>query len=345
MQPASPSPAELRELVEAAIRFRDAEPWSHVTDDQVFGLLDPEQDELGYVCIAGHSGLEQGLNVFPGPEGHRTLLRMQHEWLPEDTDDMLLVVRNILCTFMQPADLLDIDRQLLRTAGVAPRSGASWPQFISHEPGYASWTVNGAEARLLRAAFEQSLIVARRLERDPDLLERGMPGEYLVRAIDDEGAPGSWTDCWMRPPRTRDLRAPDLDDVTAGRLARLPLAENREWEVDAVTGIGRLAESAAVRPRVLRTLTVVERGSGYMHGAEVFEAPDFAAQVAGLFIRLVLSIGHRPRRILVRDYHLRNLLARAAKAMDCRLQRVLYLPLIERAQALLRERRAAAVHR
>ncbi len=104
-----------------------------------------------------------------------------------------------------------------------------------------------------------------------------------------------------------------------------------------MTGLGRLAERPSVRPRVLRTLTIIERGSGFMHDTDALPAPDFVRDVTRLFAERVLSIGHRPRRILVRDYDLRQLLAGVAKSMDCKLLRVHCLARIEAAQELLRE--------
>jgi len=347
MQPAPPTPAEFHELVEAAIRFREVAPWQHVADDQVFGVLDVERDEVAYASILGQQNFAHGLSLFPGATGLASLRRMQFELLPEDTDDILLEMRSLICVYAPTAGLGQRDRLLLELAGFELQLSEVWPYFISHEPGYASWTVSGAEARLLRTALEQALIMAQALAQDPTLLERGHPGEFLVRAPDDPPASGAWTEWWMRPPDTRDLRAPALDELTSARLSRLPRVTNCEWEVDAMTGLGHLAERPSVRPRVLRTLTIIERGSGFMHDTDALPAPDFVRDVTRLFVDRVLSIGHRPRRILVRDYDLRQLLAGVAKAMDCKLLRIQYLPRIESAQQLLRERmnarRAAAL--
>jgi hypothetical protein len=337
MQPAPPTPAEFRELVEAAIRFRESTPWEQVADDQVFGVLDPEADEIGYASIVGQQGLTHGLTLFPGQSGLASLRRMQFELLPENRDDVLLEMRSLLCTYEPTTTLGSRDRLLLELAGFELRRGEVWPCFVSHEPGYGSWTVNGAEARLLTIALDQALLMARALAQDSLLLDRGHPGEFLVRTPVDLPASGAWTDCWMRPPDTRDIRASQLDELTSARLARLPRIADCEWEVDAMTGLGLFAERPSVRPCVLRTLTIIERGSGFMHNSDAFPAPDFVRDVARLFTERVLSIGYRPRRILVRDYDLRELLAEVAKSMDCKLLRVQYLPRIEAAQKLLRE--------
>ena len=339
MQPAPPTSAEIHALVESANRFREAAPWLHVSDEQVFGILDPEHDEIAYAVISGPPAIACGLSLFPGSAGLATLRRMQFELLPDDTDDLLIQTRSLICAFTSSETLEPRDRRFLEGAGLRLHRGESWPYFISHEPGYGSWTVSGAEARLFRIALDQSLVMAEAIMDDPTLLEQGSPGEFLVRVLEDESAIGAWSGRWMRPPDTRDLCPPKLDEVTAARLARMPFAEAREWEVDAVTGMGLLAEGESVRPRVLRVLTVIERGTAYMHDAEVLEAPEFNDRVAGLFVEQALAIGYRPRRILVRDYALRNLLARVARAMNSKLFRLQYLPLIEQAQTLLRERR------
>lgn len=332
--PAEPSPIEARTLVDAAERFRRAAPWRRIRDEQVFGLIDPETNELALSVICGGEGLLRGLSLFPGTAGWTTLARMQFETFPEDTDTMLLETRWLSCHFVPRSILGRRDRDLLERAEHRARRASELPQFVSYEPGYASWSVSGAEARLLRMALEQSLVVAAAVREDPDLLLRCHPGEYLVRVRDNTN-PEHWTHTYRRPPNTRDIRSPALDELTKARLARLPVSE-REWEVDAITGAGHIAEHEGTRPRVLRTLVVLDRETGYMHGADAFEAPDFHQRVVELFIARVLAIGERPRRILVRDHALRELISVVAKALGSKLLRIHYARWLDEAEQSLR---------
>jgi hypothetical protein len=321
-----PTPSEFHDLVVAALRFRDAAPWKSVGDDQVFGILDRASDEIVYVSILGNGGLEFGVTLFPGGEGLKTLDWMQFDLLPADTHELLLQIRSIACVFVPSTRMTPQDRRLLREAGFTRGRAGLMPQFVSYLPGFASWTVSGAEARLLVTCMAQSLAMVRELAEDPDLLERGHPGEYLVRV--PVGPPGEpeWVSRWLPRPITRDLRPPALDEVTLARLSQLPRAPLEEWEVDAITGLGLIAESPSARPRVLRSLMILDRKSLFIHTAEPIEAPALEATVTARFARQALRLGRSPKRILVRDYTIRRLLAPVAQAMDCKLLKVGRLP-------------------
>jgi hypothetical protein len=181
--------------------------------------------------------------------------------------------------------------------------------------------------------MEQSLVMVRELAADPDLLLRGFPAEHLVRMPLGSADAPDWVRRWQPRPATRDPSPPALDEVTLARLAQLPRGSAEEWEVDAFTGLGMIAESRSTRPRVLRMLMTLDRASQYIHAAEPIEAPDLEASVTDRFARQALRVGRVPKRILVRDYTLRCLLAPVARAMGCKLLRVGHLPGIEAARA------------
>jgi hypothetical protein len=333
MNLAPPTAFELRDLVEAALRYRDAAPWRTVADDQIFGVFDRERGEIVYLSILGQGGLVRGLTLFPGTQGLLTLDLIQFELLPTDPDEGLLRMRSIGCMFVPASMATPDDRKVVRDSGVACGRAKLLPQFVSYEPGYAPWTVSGAEARLLTTCLDQALVVARELAADPDLLEENSPRQHLVRVPAGALGEEEWMSQWRSRPLTRDVRPPALDEVTLARLAQLPREPMAEWEVDAFTGLGVIAESRTTRPRVLRTLMLLDRTSGFIHAAEPIEAPELEASVTDRFVRQALRVGHSPRRILVRDYTLRCLLAPAARAMGCKLLRLGHLPGIEAARA------------
>jgi len=68
---AEPSPTlnEWRKLYQAAIRIKEIAPWEWMTETDIFGVQDPETDEISFVSIMGMLGEHLSLAVYRGGEG------------------------------------------------------------------------------------------------------------------------------------------------------------------------------------------------------------------------------------------------------------------------------------
>jgi hypothetical protein len=333
-----PNSAELRDLVRTAYRVLEASPWEILDDNHNFGVEDPESGEVAYVSVIGSGGIQRGVAVYPGTKGFETLLFTQLDAMPQERDDALLLIRSIGCMFDEPRELSPDDRKLLRDAGVQVR-GPLAPSFVSYLPGYEPWALDAAEARLITHVMEQTLVVVEEFRRNPTLIEIAPVKRYLTRVPVAGSTPTAWSSVFKAPRHKRESKSEAWtpDELTLARLAKLPITNDTDWEVDAVTGMGVLAANAQQRPQILRMLMVAERPSGRALKPEAIPAPEFARSAGPAFVQTLLEAGARPRRILVRDYELRGLLAPIAKGLGCKLLRVQYLPEIDRMRDSLLE--------
>lgn len=332
-----PSDSELAALVQAAVLFRDAAPWRHIRPKQIFGIRSIDSGRLSYVSIEGHEGGVTGLGAYPGHTGLETLLGALHGLLEVVDDQDYLRMSALTCGYFPYGEFAGPLLEFLDRSGVRFTRHELAPAFTSYVPGFRAWRPDARESRLLTAAFEQTLVVVEDLRRDPGLLDAPDPITVLSR----RAIPGlrglEWEYEWssLEPDWAARVKPWKPDELTAARLARLPLDDRQEWEFDAVVGLGVLAPDPGSRAEILRAGLLVDRASDFIHWLEPFPASELKASLGEAFAQQMLRIGCRPRRILVRDRAIRRLIEPITQAADCRLQKVQNLPALEEAHEVL----------
>jgi hypothetical protein len=335
----SPGTDDLCLLVRAALSFFESTPWRQLDWNQPFGVRDPETNRVILAMVNGRLGTDFGLSAYPGADGFVTMHRIIHGLIPEVNEESLHEIRSFLCGFASRSTLKTSDRQLLKDAGCDLRRGRLVPLFRSFVPGYFPWQLDADEARLLTLLLRQSSLVARDVARHPRLFEGAPRHSYLTRHVMDDavGPPEAYE--WAAPdiPDSPPMRVRGPDELTSARLSRLPIDEGAEWEVALATGAGVVQPSPGVRPQMLLTLFVVDRGSGYIHHGEPMSASGALGSLQRVFAGVLLSLGFAPRRILVRNHAQREQLAPVARLTGSKLLRVQRLPQVEEASTALHD--------
>jgi len=77
MKEPAPSLNKWKKLYEAAIAFRKIEPWTWMTERDIFGVQNPRTGDIGYCCIMGELGEMLAIAVYNGTEGLQGYLKMQ----------------------------------------------------------------------------------------------------------------------------------------------------------------------------------------------------------------------------------------------------------------------------
>ncbi|MBN1401036.1 MAG: hypothetical protein JXA74_09370 [Anaerolineae bacterium] len=306
----TPSPDEWRRLYAAAMAIKALAPWQWMEEWQVFGVQDPESDEIGFVSVMGALGEHLALAVYRGFQGLWLFQDYAENASPEEADK-LYEIPHLSASFEDRSETTQRDRDIIKSLGLSFRGRQAWPLFRSIHRGYLPWYLEPQETHFLACALEQTVQVAPRVRANPEILEPAGPTTYLLRKAQSGAAGLTWEDqvvdaaAWEPEGISINISGPEM------RAFRALPAGRGELEADFFTMpiiIGERGE----RPYAPRMLILVERGSGFIVGFEMLAPEPSLEAIWGKLPNLVLANcakwGARPRRMYVRSPFLYGLL-------------------------------------
>lgn len=310
-----------RALYQAAIAIKELEPWTFMEETEILGIEDPETGELGFISVMGALGEHLSIAVYRGARGLTDFWNMQNLGDDMRVEDVMLTPQ-LQASFEDRNQLEKRDRDIIKKLGLTFRGRQAWPHFRSYQPGYFPDQLNAAEARSLTFALEQLVVMAPRIQADPDILMPEGPDDYRfrVRQTGDQGP--IWQDeIRTVPPYNPPEVTVSVASSTMHTLLALPLHENTV-EVDLfmlATGIGERGE----RPRVGFSLLVLDSNSGFILGTELLVVEEtideMHRQVPGIFFNILARAQLRPARIVSSRQILLSLIEGFAADLDIEL--------------------------
>jgi hypothetical protein len=294
-----------------------------MSDSDVFGVLNPEDGEVGYCTVLGMAGEVFALVVYRGSEGLDGLLRMQTGRVRPGVE-MLHVQRCLMASYDDRADLHPPDLGVIKGLGLKFRGPNAWPMFRSLIPGFHPWFLTGTEARFLATALGQASLVCRRLLQEPDALVPPRKGQYLVRTGAGEGDQVVWTDQWLEPaPVARSLEiCRVLDPERVACLRRLVRRVDAVVETDLFLAPAPVQERKGERPFYPYMSLWVDHESGAVLHVQLSEHADSEGEFQGAFLDLIEKNGGAvPKRVLVSSEGAKRILEPLSRELGFRLER------------------------
>jgi hypothetical protein len=340
MAESNPTLDEWRRLYEAFIRTKEIAPWEWMTETDIFGVQDPETDEIGFVSVMGILGEHLALAVYRGAEGLYSFWAFEE--MPDDTPpEAILNMPHLQASFEDRGELTNKDRELIKQLGLRFRGRQAWPMFRSYRPGYLPWYLERQEVRSLTYALEQAAEVALRFKEDPALLEPIDEESYLIRVPRQVEGELVWEDKIMRvpPPEPEEISVV-MDLQALEYVKQLPQGEHT-LEADLSVFPVHIQERAA-RPYMPHMLLIVESESGFILRSELLEPSQGLMEIWGSvpmqLVHQLANLGTRPREIRVRSFQLFALIQLLAQELGFEVKQSARLRSLERARQSLLHR-------
>lgn len=308
-KPNRPDPAELRELHSAADEFFRLKPWKWMYDSHLFGFQSPESRKFGFVCVMGAANQVFGLCVYRGAQGLQSFLDLHNGKLaPPNTD--LQTMHNALLVTHDPASSFEkLDREDSVSAGFPLKRGKKHPLFRSFRPGFVPWHLTSPEARFFATAIRQTVDMAKRLQAEPDLLDRDPNVAILVRqSTTPDGS--AWKDTWVKPHFPADEpenSPPPITEDLIESIRNLP-GSTEAWEFD-FRFLPIVLSNSPEPHRYPRLVIIADFSHGKALHGNVLEPTAEMADAGQELISFIQSVGRLPGTITVKRSELAGHLA------------------------------------
>lgn len=361
-----PTLDEWRRLYDVAQKVHDLAPWQWMEESDLFGVQNPENDDLGFVSVMGMAGEYFAVGMYLGAKGLYGFWDIQDN-APFVHPMEVLQVPQLQVSFGSRDETDDHDRQIIKSLGLKFRGKHAWITFRSYRAGFMPWYLEGHEARFLAAALEQLLEVAPRVRDDPNILlsedERfddddeieaeykvALNGDFddddeddefyeescLVRVPHHEGDTLRWDEQFMTIPVPEEpQRTIALDMDTLGKLKQLP-RQNNTFEIGVFMLPTPVAEKRGERPFFPYVLLAVDKRSGAIVGNDMMQPlpslDSMWTHVPGAVMQGLTSLGFIPKEIHVGTPLMMELLQPLANASKFKLRLQEFLPALNAVQ-------------
>jgi hypothetical protein len=318
---------EWKELYMAAEAFRKLQPWTWMSDSDLFGVQNPQNGEISYCCIMGQIEEVFALAVYLGSEGLDGYLKVQSGEIAVGNPDAMHIQKCLMASFEDRDYLEKEDLQTIKKLGLKFRGRHVWPQFRSYLPGYVPWYLEKDQAIFLTIALHQAMDVARRLKEDRNLLSPPKDGLLLVRV---PSVKGGWRDVWVTTsfPEKKEFPVAPVDELCIQRIKKNITKGKGIWEVDFFYFPVPIQEGN--RPFFPRTLVIMDHAKGIVLHNWLAPHGEFFSKFQESLLDFIEKGKILPKQILISKYETLQMLEPITSRLNIDVKMVEMLKAVER---------------
>lgn len=331
-----------RRLYAVTAEIKRLEPWLKMTEEDIFGVQDPETGELSFVSVMGMLGEHHAVSVYLGAEAVYDVLDFADSDIePGDLAgvERILSIRQLQAAFEDREALEKEDREIIKQLGLKFRGRGNWPTFRSFKAGFFPWFLTASEVQQLTLALEQLIDMFPRFVADDSLLICEEDDQFLVRVPRRAGDSMTWSD------EIRHIPPPDIKPIPV--KVDMPLLEatqklprrNLVVEMDFFMMLTPITDREP--PYYPYMLLLIDAQSGMILGFDMLyietTLEDMWASVPLAAIKRFGDQGMLPTEIQVSSEQLLEVLKPIAKTLKVKVTLTDYLPALEDAKYALNE--------
>lgn len=299
----------------------------------MIAVRNPAEDEVGYCVVLGRNGEFFGLEVCLGEEGLEGFAQIQSGMIhPEDPE--ALHTKNCLLASFEDRKYLDKnDLEVIKRLGETFRGKDSWPKFRHYEPGSFPWHISQDQAEFLAHCLEQTMDVAVRFRKFPELLEPKGKGGYFTRVCKKQGENLIWHDEWTQPEVLRKvvIVRNSVDGAKIDNVFSKAQKTGMTWEADYFWA-PMPVRAGKDRPYYPVMYMLSDHDSHFILDMQLESKNNQGASMGSALLRVVEKQKVYPKKIIFRRPLVGSALGHFAERFDINLQRVDKLKAIDDAR-------------
>lgn len=325
-----PSVQELKSLYTATLDFRDLGCWKWMSDLDLFGVQNPETEEIGYCCVIGANAEMFGLVVYLGNEGLDSYNLMASGKI--NNNDAVFSQKCLIVSFENKKNLEKADLDIIKSLGLNISGSYAYPMFRDHTPGFYPWFIAPEQIQFLTLCLQQAKEVGGRFKENETMLISEKKNEYLVRVLQTVPHGVEWKNVWMQPQKSKK---------NISYLSRIPQEQlieieskysfaNVGWEFDCSYSFNPIQEDENTRPYFPRLLMCVDKYSEFILQTKLLAQVDIVNECQFELIKTIEQIGIIPRLIGVTDKEVYSILLPVTSSLGIDLQLVKNLKILRK---------------
>ncbi len=231
-----PTIDEWHKLYEMGLKFKKLNCWDWMHDNDVFGIQNPENDQIYYCSIMGNLQEFYGIMLYHETEGLDFLSKLHSDEIEFDNPDIIFLQQGMMLSFGSRVDLTSQDLKIIKDLNLKFRGKTAWPLFRDYTPGLFPWYLNASQCRFFTIALEQVIDVALRCKKNKFIFNSRKANSFLVRTPTAKASNQSllWEDKFIvpRPYSKSFVTIAITDELRIKRIKNQKSNRIGIWEID-----------------------------------------------------------------------------------------------------------------